>query len=346
MSLRGRLERWLDGIWYGGAPVPRSLAALEPLYRRMAAPMARPSERPPVPVIVVGNLVAGGSGKTPVVIALVRLLAGQSHAVAVISRGYGGRGTRRPRRVGMDDRAAEVGDEALEIAAATAQPVWVARRRRAALQAAIESGAEVIVADDGLQHAALPRSLEICVIDARRGFGNGRQLPAGPLRQSRRRLESVDLVLLRCVAASTDTPIDTTIDTTIDPASEQLERLAPAAMRFEIRSGPVEPADPTAPELPEPPLAIDAVAGISDPIPFFEGLEARGYSVRRHRFADHQAIPERWLTRLAGPVVTTAKDLARMRPYCRNDLYVLPLQALLPAAAVDQVLAHVREFRA
>lgn len=290
--------------------------------------MARPSERPPLPVIVVGNLVAGGSGKTPVVIALVDALARHGYAVAVISRGYGGR-TRGPHRVAADDRAAAVGDEALEIFRATGQPVWVARRRASALRAAHTAGMEVVIADDGLQHAALPRSLEICVIDPRRGFGNGRLLPAGPLRQARSRLATVDLVLLRNADASVRT-------------ARRLE--LPGAISFSIRSGMPEPVKRAAPALPEPPLSLDAVAGIADPTPFFEALEARGYQVRRHRLADHQPISERWLRGLRGPIVTTAKDHARIGPIERSDLYVVPVRADLPQAVVDHVVAHVREF--
>jgi tetraacyldisaccharide 4'-kinase len=330
VSLRGRIERWLNGIWYHGAPVPGALGALETVYRKFAGPMVRPGGRPPRPVIVVGNLVAGGSGKTPVVIALVHALAVQGYSVSVISRGYGGSGSRQPRRVGIDDRAAEVGDEALEIARATGRPVWIARRRAEALQAAVEDGAEVIIADDGLQHAALPRSLEICLVDARRGFGNGRLLPAGPLRQPVSRLETIDLVLLR----------------TVDDAPGDAARRLPGAIPFSIRTFKPKPADTTVPELPPPPLELDAVAGIADPEPFFGALERLGYGIRRHRLADHQPISRRWLQGLAGPVVTTAKDHARMGQIERSDLYVLPVQAILPAAAVDLVLAHVREFAA
>lgn len=330
MTLRARIERWLETLWYGDAPVPRSLRALEAIYRRFAGPMARPAARPPVPVIVVGNLVAGGSGKTPVVIALVRALAERGRAVAVISRGYGG-SARRPRQVRAGDRAAEVGDEALEIFRATGQAVWVARRRAEALQAAVDHGAEVVIADDGLQHAALPRSFEICVVDARRGFGNGRLLPAGPLRQTRARLDTVDLVLLR----NNDVPHD-----------QHMTAKLPGAIGFSIHVAAPLPVDAAAPALPGPPLTLDAVAGIADPAPFFAELKARGYRLRRHRLADHQPISRSWLSRLAGPIVTTAKDYARIGPVERRDLYVLPVQAELPVPVIDRILAHVREFAA
>lgn len=335
MILRGRIEGWLNRIWYHGAPVPRALAALESVYRRSAGAMCRPSERPPRPVIVVGNLVAGGSGKTPVVIALVRALVEQGYAVSVISRGYGGRAGRRVRRVGADDRAEAVGDEALEIACATGRPVWIARRRAEALQAALDDGADVLIADDGLQHAALPRSLEICVVDARRGFGNGRLLPAGPLRQATSRLASIDLVLLRV------------LESAVEDLPDAAARVGvPDAVPFLIRCGEPHPVDADTPALPPPPLVLDAVAGIADPAPFFDALEGRAYRVRRHRLADHQPISRRWLRGLAGPIVTTAKDYARMGPIERADLYVLPVQAMLPTAVVDLVIAHVREFAA
>ena len=329
MNPRARIECWLQRIWYDGAPVPRSLDAMETIYRRLARPMDRSPQRPPVPVIVVGNLVAGGSGKTPVVIALVAALAGQGHVLAVISRGYGGRSTRRPRRVRADDSALEVGDEALEIARATGCPVWVGRRRDSALRAAIDNGAELVISDDGLQHHALPRSFEICVVDARRRFGNGRLLPAGPLRQPRSRLAEVDLVLLRGGR---------------DRTSEALPSDLSQALAFELRPGPARSMGQVAKQLPEPPLAVDAVAGIADPEPFFAHLEALGYQLRRHRLADHQPIPQRWLQHLAGPVVTTAKDHARMSAAVRTDLYVVPVRAVLPEQVVHRIAAHVREF--
>lgn len=323
MRLRAALERWLEDIWYGDRPVPAVLAALEPLYRRLARSGARPSARPPRPVIVVGNLVAGGCGKTPVVIELARQLQAHSLRVAVIARGHGARQSGRAVRVRPDDRSERVGDEALEIAQAVDVPVWVARRRGLALDAALADGAEVVLSDDGLQHEALPRSFELCLIDGRRCFGNGRMLPAGPLRQPPARLADVDLVLWR------------------EPRpAERADTLG-----FSIELGALRPAHPGSGTAPAPPAAIDAVAGIADPEPFFAALEARGYRVRRHRFGDHQAIPRRWLKSLAGPVVTTAKDCARIGKAPRHDLHVLPVQARLPARAVDRILAHVREFR-
>ncbi|MFU8876661.1 MAG: tetraacyldisaccharide 4'-kinase, partial [Wenzhouxiangellaceae bacterium] len=197
-----------------------------------------------------------------------------------------------------------------------------------ALAAATEAGAEVVLSDDGLQHQALPRSFEICLVDAARGFGNGRLLPAGPLRQPVSRLESVDLVLRKC------------------SGRERAPEL-PDGIDFQLESGPLQALTPDADPPPAPPVAIDALAGIADPLPFFDTLVRRGFELRTHRLADHQPISETLLESLSGPVVMTAKDAARLDAGTiagRRDLFVLPVRAALPEPVVDRVLAHVREF--
>ncbi|MDT8438029.1 MAG: tetraacyldisaccharide 4'-kinase [Wenzhouxiangellaceae bacterium] len=321
------MRRWLEHAWYGSR-APLLLRPLARMHARLKRDREQPPRAtPPVPVIVVGNLVVGGSGKTPVVAALAGAIAATGRRVAILSRGYGGRGQDQPLRVQSGHTAAEVGDEPLELYRRTGVPVWVGRRRAAALESALAAGAQVIISDDGLQHAALPRSFEICVIDGKRGFGNGWLLPAGPLRESTDRLASVDLVLIK----QTD--------------GNEAPNL-PAGSRFRLEAGALQPVGSDAQAAPpEPPAVIDAVAGIADPERMFAELAARGYTVRRHPLADHQAIDPDWLARLPGPVILTAKDRARLPDTgLRSDLFVLPVTARLPDAAVDRVLAHVREW--
>lgn len=318
--IRAWLERALHRRWYADDRVSPALAALEPLYRRLSrADWTRPAGAPPCPVIVVGNLTAGGSGKTPVVAALARLLAGHGLRPGIISRGYRARRADQPRRVRPDSDPGEVGDEPRELAAVTGLPVWVCRERRRALEAALAAGCDVVISDDGLQHPDLPRSFEICVVDGRRGFGNGRLLPAGPLRQPLSRLETVDLVLCKGPAA-------------IDP---------PPGPVFELRYGELEPAAGR----PGPPAAIDAVAGIADPEPFFDELKRRGYRLRTHAPGDHARLSARWLNALPGPVVMTGKDRMRLTGEVRDDLFVLPVTVELPDAVARRLIDHVREFR-
>jgi len=332
-SRRAALGRWLNGVWYGDRAAPAWLRAGERLYRAATARrVKRVAGHPPVPVIVVGNLVAGGTGKTPVVIALARTLTGAGWRVAIISRGYGGRPGSEPLLVDADTPVEQAGDEALEMARATGAPVWVARRRAKALEAARAAGAQVVISDDGLQHAALPRSLEICVVDGRRGFGNGRLLPAGPLRQPVTRLDQVDMVLVKQTSAA-------------DTCDETLRRAD--AHPFRIESGRLMPLPRSAEIAPPPPAQLDAVAGIADPEPFFEHLEALGYRLRRHALLDHQSIHPDWLASLPGPVVMTVKDAMRLGAEdVREDLFTVPVRAVLPAEVLARVLAHVREFRA
>lgn len=325
MTVRRRFEGWLHRRWYGGKRVAWPLAAAERLYAGAIGAPRRPPGTPPCPVIVVGNLVAGGGGKTPVVAAIARHLAEQGHGVAMVARGYRSRAGRGPTRVRAGGTAREFGDEALELVGSTGLPMWVGRDRAAAVAAAVAAGAEVVVADDGLQHAALPRSFEICVVDGRRGFGNGRLLPAGPLRQPLVRLASVDLVLIK----GSDAPADD----------------LPDGVRFALAAEPLAPLRGAAPP-PEPGAVVDAVAGIADPAAFFERLHRLGLGLREHALGDHQAIPRAWLAGLPGPVVMTGKDAARLGDPGRDDAFVLPVRAVLPADVLQRIAAHVRKFRA
>lgn len=319
-SLESRVNRW----WYEEAQPPLLLNPLASLYARLALRRSgRPSARPPVPVIVVGNLTAGGSGKTPVVEALVRALGKAGHAVAVVSRGYGAALPHRPYRVREDDSAAVAGDEPLALARATRVPVWLDPDRPRALGAAVEHGAKVVICDDGLQRSDLPRSFEICVIDGRRGFGNGSLLPAGPLREPIERLDFVDAVLVKAPRR---------VSIPVDGLDFSLERTGVRSIDGERILEPDE-------------QGIDAVAGIADPVSFFDDLAEQGFWLRRHPLGDHEAIDEDWLNALPGPVVMTAKDAARLQPGGRKDLFVAGIQAALPANLIERVRAHVREFR-
>jgi tetraacyldisaccharide 4'-kinase len=323
-ALRYRLERAARRWWYERPDAPWPLRPLAALYGRVsAARVGRPAERPSVPVIVVGNLTVGGSGKTPVVETLVRDLAARGHAVAIIARGYGADPPTRPYRVASDDSAARAGDEALALHRATGAPTWIDLDRRAALDAAIAAGADVVISDDGLQHRGLPRSFEICVVDGRHGFGNGALLPAGPLREPVGRLDSVDAVLVKapqCV----ELPVEADAFRLHD---DGIRSLADGAT-FDAAKG-----------------GVDAVAGIADPAAFFDSLRAAGFDVRPHPLADHAPIDPVWLAGLPGPVILTAKDAARVDPPVRADLYVAAVRAILPEVLLERVRTHVREFR-
>lgn len=328
--MKARLEGYLTGLWFSRQRPPLWLRALVPFYRFLAARRGRvTNERPPCPVIVVGNITVGGSGKTPVVAALAKVLLRAGHAPAIISRGYGGRGGDQPRAVTPSSDPETVGDEPVLLARRAGCAVWVCRDRRAALSAALSGGADVVLSDDGLQHPRLPRSYEICVIDGLRGLGNACLLPAGPLRQPIERLASVDQVLIK-------------------EAGENHDEMASLGTPFTVAPGrPYRlgaPEDETTVPLQS---KFDAVCAIGNPDSFFALLEALGYHFRPRPFPDHYGFTAAELSRFPGPLIVTEKDAVKLERLGNlPETWVLPIEAKLPEALSEAVLAHVREFTA
>jgi tetraacyldisaccharide 4'-kinase len=325
IGMRAALERSLNRIWYQEQAPNLLLRAISRLHLALLGRRwQRPNQRPPVPVIVVGNLNVGGGGKTPVVVALAEHFHRKGRRVAVISRGYGGRRRGQPVLVGPDSSPGSCGDEPVLIAQSVPVPVWICADRAASLSAAVDQGAELVIADDGLQHRALARSFEICVIDAQRGLGNGRLLPAGPLRQPAGRLEQVDVVL----------------------GKGRLEGLASLSYRLQPEQlARLDGSDP----LPARAWAgreVDAVCGIANPDSFFATLAELGMRVRRHPKPDHHRFEARDFLDLAGPVVVTAKDAVKLaRLDLEPEIRVLVARAELPAELLVGVEQHIEEFQ-
>ena len=326
--MRRKLERYAQRLWYRERP-GRFWMGLSQLYRLgLGSNWQRPNERPPCPVIVVGNLSVGGTGKTPVVMALVRHLLDAGLKPAIISRGYGGQPDRPALRVEPGDDPRRVGDEPALMAASLKVPVWVARRRRLALQAAVAAGAELVIADDGLQHRGLPRSFEIVLIDGERGLGNGHLLPAGPLRCPAERLAQADRVLLRapCTASG-----------------------LPAGLVFELRVLGLTRLDSGKRSLPtsRSGQTVTAVCGIGHPGQFATLLESLGMQVDLQAFPDHHSYRNSDLAGMARPIITTAKDAVKLRVLTPvpTGVEVLEIDAALPAELLDAVVSHVREFK-
>jgi tetraacyldisaccharide 4'-kinase len=277
----------------------------------------------PVPVICVGNLVAGGAGKTPVTLSLAARLAGRGRAVHILSRGYGG-SLAGPVRVDPERHSAsEVGDEPLLLAEAA--PCWVARDRVAGAKAAVASGAGLLLLDDGLQNPRLAKDLSLLVVDGGYGFGNRRVLPAGPLREPiAPGLARADAVVLMGEDGAGIAPL--------------LRAKTVLKARLEAQNGEDLAGQ-----------AVVAFAGIARPEKFFASLEAAGARVvARHRFADHHRYGAGELARLraaaaaAGArLVTTTKDLARLAPMERAGIAVLEVRvAWDDAAALDALLVR------
>jgi len=289
--------------------------------------VARPY-RAPVPVVCVGNLVAGGAGKTPVVLSLAGSLAATGIAVHIVTRGYGGRlaGPIQVDRAGHD--AAAVGDEALLLAAAA--PCWVARDRAAGVRAAIAAGAEAILLDDGFQNPAVEKDLSLVVIDAEYGFGNRRVMPAGPLREPvASGLARADAIVLIGDGAMPDS-----VRQAVNHAGRPILRAS------------LQPVDGS--RFADTPVI--AFAGIGRPDKFFATLRALGASlIATQQFADHHRFAEGEIAGLRqaarhadAALVTTAKDWVRLPPSWRAGIAVLEVEIRWhDRAALRQLLSAI-----
>lgn len=282
------------------------------------------SEHPGIPVIVVGNITVGGSGKTPLVIWIADFLKGKGWSPAVISRGYGAK-VRSPVAATIASDAAEVGDEPVLLARRSGCPVWVGPDRVQVARAlrAAQPEVNVLVLDDGLQHYRIRRDIEIAVVDAR-GLGNGFLLPAGPLREPRLRLRTVDAVV-----APAASPLK---DFAMALAGDEAHRMTDARERRPLKAFAGQ--------------KVHAAAGIGDPNRFFVQLGLAGIKVIPHPFPDHHPFTEADLEFGDGlPVMLTEKDAVKLRRAARPDWWVLPVSARLDAGFGAWLLRKLDERR-
>jgi tetraacyldisaccharide 4'-kinase len=280
-----------------------------------------------VPVIVVGNLTVGGSGKTPLVLWIAEHLRANGWHPAIVSRGYPLK-ISLPRAVTLVSDPAEVGDEPVLLARRSGCPVWVGADRLAVIRALREAHPDddVLVIDDGLQHYRLARDIEIAVVDAR-GFGNGFLLPAGPLREPRSRLRSVDAVVAHGGGPE---------GYAMALEGAELHRMTDARERRTAGAFAGK--------------KVHAVAGIGDPNRFFLHLARLGLKVLPHPFPDHH--PFRAADLEFGdapgeerPVLLTEKDAVKLRPFARAHWWVLPVTAKVDPAFGEWLLRRLDEFR-
>jgi tetraacyldisaccharide 4'-kinase len=328
------LKRWLQRRWYAPHPAPWLLRPLASVYAAVSAARARrlreSAQQAGVPVIVVGNIGIGGTGKTPFAIWLIEHLREWGWRPGVISRGYGGHAPQYPHEVGPRDVPAHSGDEPLLIAQRTQCPVVVDPDRVAAARLLVERhGVDIIVSDDGLQHYRLARDLEICLVDGRRGLGNGALLPAGPLREPPARLDTVDLTIIN---------------------GDGWQR--PGALRMRLQTAPLRRLiDGERRSLDAwRGQRVHAVAGIGDPARFFASLRAAGVDVVPHAFADHYAY--RAADLVFGDdraVLMTEKDAVKCAAFADGRLWAVPVGADLSendTARVRECVAKLRPAQA
>ena len=279
------------------------------------------SYQAPMPVIVIGNISVGGTGKTPMVIALIKALNDAGLKPAVISRGYGSKAPYYPYCVSPDDAANITGDEPLLIAQSCRCPVIIGADRKASIGLLIKQhNCDVVVTDDGLQHYALKRDLEIAIVDGDRLFGNGHCLPMGPLREPITRLQSVDWVISNGVTAQYTHHMQLTARELVQlKTGEQC-----LAERWQANK------------------KVHAVAGIGNPSRFFNTLRELGFDPVEHAFADHHHFVRSDIVfddNLA--VVMTAKDAVKIKPFATDSCWFLPVDAHLPSALMLEVINKI-----
>jgi len=317
----------LESHWYRKTPLTLLLLPLSWLFcavalgRRWAyrAGLLK-TVRLPVPVIVVGNISVGGTGKTPMVAWLVALLSKEGYHPGIISRGYGGGAKHWPQQVRPDSDPTMVGDEAVLLARRCRCPMAVGPDRPTAAQALLDhADCNIIISDDGLQHYRLGRDVEIAVVDGVRRFGNGHCLPAGPLREPVRRLQSVDMVIANGTAGP----------------REYAMKLQPTSLHN------LQQAEKTQPLAQFAGQRVHAVAGIGNPRRFFELLASHGLDAIEHPFPDHHPFRAEDID--FGdelPVLMTEKDAVKCQAFAEANHWYLPVDAQLDER-VPQILLRL-----
>lgn len=353
MSFESRLQR----RWYGKPdwlllPWLILLSPFEIFYRVIIALRRQlyrwgwlSSWRAPVPVIVVGNISVGGTGKTPLTIALCETLQRAGYKPGVISRGYRAQPPQFPHRVRNDDSADIAGDEPLLIARRTRCPVVIAPLRAdAASHLLKQDHCDVILCDDGLQHYALQRDIELVVVDAARRFGNGHCLPSGPLREPIARLSDVDAVIVNGAQHSDEDKLEYALE--LQPSA--VVQLVPADSSSEHFSSGHSSSGQSVPPRTwcKQNARVHAVAGIGNPQRFFDTLRALGCDPIEHAFPDHHEFRVDDLAfDDALPIVMTEKDAVKCAAFAGNRHWYLQVRAQLPESLTAAILGKLNTTR-
>lgn len=330
----------LQSAWYQGAAWLKCLRPFSSLFRRLVlkrCAQQRNKDRAaagiPVPVVIVGNISIGGTGKTPLVIALIELLRAAGYRPGVVSRGYGAKPPAFPWQVTTDTRPCEGGDEPCLIVQRTRVPLVIDPDRPRAVEALLAAhDCDLIISDDGLQHYALARDLEIVVIDGKRGLGNGRCLPEGPLREPPERLALADWVVVNGGGR------EVLPDAAPEPVTMMLEpgKLIPLTGGQGVDSGQWSQG-----------RRVHALAGIGHPQRFFDTLRALGFDPVEHPLADHADIkPEMLRPEPPLPVIMTEKDAVKCSAFPAEGCWALRVDAHLSEHFQQQFLQRLAQLSA
>lgn len=322
----------IERIWSGQSPLYWLLLPLSWLYGLITTILRysyksglKKSWRAPVPVVVVGNLTAGGNGKTPVVIWLVETLQLHGFRVGVVSRGYGGKSSHYPLVLSESTTTAQAGDEPVLIYQRTGAPVAVSPLRSDAVKALLaEHELDVIITDDGLQHYALKRDVEIVVVDGVRRFGNGHWLPAGPMRERASRLRAVDAIITNGGTAETG----------------ELAMILQPGKAVNLVTGEQRYASAL--------RNVVAMAGIGHPPRFFATLKQLGLTLQKEvAFADHKAYQIEQLSGLAQSdqtLLMTEKDAVKCRGFAQTNWWYLPVEAKIQGRLAEKLLQRITDL--
>lgn len=333
----------IEKLWYGKNPLFWLLIPFSCLYgliayvrRKLYQTGILKSWHSPVPVIIIGNLSVGGNGKTPFAIGLIEALKAKGLKIGIVSRGYGGKANNYPLMLDEHTTTEQAGDEPVLIYQRTQVPVAVSPNRCQAVQILLKHHKlDVILTDDGLQHYALARDIEIVVVDGKRLFGNGWWIPAGPMRERTNRLQSVDLIMINGDSVNNLNKQY--------PDKTYTMQLAPLYTVNLLTQEKRELADLH---------NICAIAGISHPQRFFAMLTAmKADVIKTTSFADHQQFSLSSLANLATneqTLLMTEKDAVKCRQFALPNWWYLPIDAVIPSAAIDQIcwlLANIKSQR-
>lgn len=325
-------REWIDRLWYKNHPARFILWPASWIFR-IGSALRRTylewrSEPISVPIVIVGNVTVGGVGKTPLVIALAHYLQAKGLRIGIVSRGYGAQIQTFPYAVGPADSAHDVGDEPKLLALKTQCPVVIAPKRLEAVQYLLKHHqSQIIISDDGLQHYAMRRTLEIAVIDGMRGLGSGLCLPAGPLREPKNRLKQVQFIVVNGVQS-----VHTHFLNQDNVFYMTMQAATPCTLNGETVSWD------------KIKMPCSAIAGIGHPERFFKLLEDLGVQFQAHKFADHHVYVPDDLVNIPKPVIMTEKDAVKCTAFAMDAMYYLPVEAKLSDEFWKKIWSDIRDL--